>query len=66
MNKPNQSKTHGYREQSSGDQKGRDWGRAKWAKEINCVGTDGNYTVGGEHAVGFAAVEMRCVHMKLT
>ena len=55
MNKPNKTK-HLDTEMEKRLLEGDGWGRAKWAEGVNCMVTEGNSVLGGEHAVVYPEV----------
>lgn len=64
MNKPNQTETCRYIEQGSIYQREPEGkpraggGVSEMGEGASCMGTDGNRTLGGEHAVGSTEVEI--------
>lgn len=51
MHKPDKSRHADTENEGSGHQKGKGSGRRGNGKGVNCTGTDGNQTSGGEHAL---------------
>ena len=58
INEQTKQKIHRYREQISGYQRGRGWGRVKWVKGVNHMVMTGNQTYSDGHAAVYIEVQI--------